>query len=103
MAEDKDPQQHLLIANPRKQRPFLLRVGLWAICLAAFWLAVGTAAVGLVYLAVVDDVPEAPRLDQYNPPETTRIYSQSGVLLAEFAIERRDVIENSASRTPDWE
>jgi penicillin-binding protein 1A len=33
-----------------------------------------------------------PELVQYTPPLTTRVFSQSGTLIGEFAIERRDVV-----------
>ncbi|HOX43901.1 MAG TPA: PBP1A family penicillin-binding protein [Myxococcota bacterium] len=85
----------LLVANPRRRRSLLVRVPLWMLACLAFWFAGGSLGILSIYLAVEDSVPELPRLDQYNPPATTRLYSHDGTLLAEFAIERRDVMPQS--------
>ncbi len=84
--------ERLVVANPRKARSVLLRIGMWVVSCAALWFFSGVAGIGAIYLLISDEIPELPRLDQYSPPLTTRVYSQSGILLAEFAIERRDVV-----------
>jgi penicillin-binding protein 1A len=84
--------QRLQVANPRRRHSLLLRVPLWLLACLAFWFAGGSLGILAIYLAVEPSVPVLPRLDQYNPPGTTRLYSQDGTLLAEFAIERRDVV-----------
>ncbi len=89
----KNPQ--LVLANPRWGFPLILRILAWLIACVAFWIAGGIAGIWLIFLAVEDSIPKLPRLDQYNPPATTRVYSNSGILLAEFAIERRDVMPAS--------
>jgi penicillin-binding protein 1A len=82
----------LEVANKRKVHPLWMRITLWAVCCIAFWGVCGFLGIGSIYLLVKDDIPETPELSQYNPPLTTRMLSQSGVLLGEFAIERRDVV-----------
>jgi penicillin-binding protein 1A len=64
----------------------------------AFWVLSSTSGIYVIYLAVKDSIPTLPELEQYNPALTTRVYDQSGILLGEFAVERRDVV--SADRIP---
>ncbi len=92
MARDRRNDRPLVVANPRRRRPLVLRAVACLVCLVGLWFAGGAVGVGGLYLLVADEIPELPRLDQYNPPLTTRVYSQAGVLLGEFAIERRDVM-----------
>ncbi|RME27859.1 MAG: penicillin-binding protein, partial [Deltaproteobacteria bacterium] len=80
------------LAGLPPRRPRWLRIGLWAVTCLLLWALGGTATVGLLYLAVKDSLPELPELHQYNPPTTTRLYSYSGILTAEFAVERRDIV-----------
>ncbi len=87
-----DRAARLLVANPRRRRSLLLRVPVWMLACLALWFAGGTLGFLGIYLAVEESVPTLPRLEQYTPPGTTRLYAQDGTLLAEFAIERRDVV-----------
>ncbi|MBN2495965.1 MAG: PBP1A family penicillin-binding protein [Deltaproteobacteria bacterium] len=82
----------LIPANPRRRRSLLVRVLAWMLSCLVFWAAGATAGVYVIYLAVADSVPPLPDLSQYTPPLTTRVYSQGRILLAEFAVERRDVV-----------
>ncbi|RLB56956.1 MAG: penicillin-binding protein [Deltaproteobacteria bacterium] len=97
--EEKNPTPaRLVVANPRPQRPLWQRLSLWVITCLVTWGVLGFSLVWVLYLAVREDLPELPALEQYNPPGTTRLFSLSGILTAEFAIERRDVVP--ASRIP---
>jgi penicillin-binding protein 1A len=88
----KKKEPALEIANPRRTRSRLIRVLLWVSVCLAFWAVFAAGGIWILYLAVEDSLPTLPELDQYNPPLTTRVFSQSGDLVAEFAIERRDVV-----------
>jgi penicillin-binding protein 1A len=96
--EKRSEDELLQVANPRKAWPRWQRVSLWVVVCVAFWVLSSTSGIYLIYLAVKDSIPTLPELDQYNPALTTRVYDQSGILLGEFAIERRDVV--SADRIP---
>ena len=99
MNQDQRPEDELLqVANPRRAWPRWQRVSLWVVVCVAFWVLSSTGGVYLIYLLVKDSIPTLPELDQYNPALTTRVYDQSGILLGEFAIERRDVVP--ADRIP---
>ena len=80
------------------KRPRWLRVVLWVVSCLGIWAVGGFVLLCLIYLFTQDSIPALPELDQYNPPLTTRLYDQSGLLIAEFAIERRDVVP--ANRIP---
>ncbi len=93
-----DAMPALEIENPPRPRPLWLRLLLWAASCLALWIAGATALLWLLYLAVKDSLPEIPQLSQYTPPATTRVYDLSGILVGEFAVERRDVVP--ADRLP---
>jgi len=80
------------IQNLPPKRPFWLRVLLWLASCLVLWAVGATAAVWLLYLAVKNSLPSLPELSAYSPPATTRVYDFTGALLAEFAVERRDVL-----------
>jgi penicillin-binding protein 1A len=82
----------LEIANPRKARPRILRLAIWVATCLIFWTITGIGGIWFLYVLVKDNIPELPELDQYNPALTTRVYDQSGILIGEFAVERRDVV-----------
>jgi penicillin-binding protein, 1A family len=62
-----------------------------ASCLIA-WAVISTAGIYLLYLLIQNTIPPLPELVQYTPPLTTRVFSQTGTSIGEFAIERRDVV-----------
>jgi penicillin-binding protein 1A len=88
----KRDRERLEVVNRRGGPGLWLRVPLWMLACMVLWLAGACLGVLAIYLAVKDSIPDLPRLEQYNPPATTRVYAQDGTLLAEFAIERRDVL-----------
>ena len=88
----KEKELLLEVANPRRAQARWKRIAFWAASCVFFWIIAGTGLVWGLYLAVKDSIPTLPELSQYNPPITTRVYSLSGIPIAEFAIERRDVV-----------
>jgi penicillin-binding protein 1A len=95
---EREKESPLQVANPRKTWRRWQRVFLWTTACLAFWVLSGTGSIYLIYLLVEDSLPTLPELEQYNPALTTRVYDQSGILMGEFAIERRDVV--AADRIP---
>jgi penicillin-binding protein 1A len=87
-----DGEPSLQVANPRRIRTRWLRILMWVATVLGFWVAAGVSGIYLIYLLVEGSLPALPELKQYNPPLTTRVFSQSGTLIGEFAIERRDVV-----------
>jgi len=55
-------------------------------------LAAGLGTVSGVLFAFADDIPEISALDRYQPNTITRLSSSQGVLIGEFATERRVVV-----------
>ncbi len=96
--KSRESQPPLEVANPRRAWPRWQRVSLWAAVCIAFWVLSGAGGIYLIYTLVKDSIPTLPELEQYNPALTTRVYDQSGILMGEFAVERRDVVP--ASRIP---
>ncbi len=80
------------VANPNNLGPKWLRVLLWIASISGFWLVVGVGGIAVAYLFIQASLPVVHDLHEYNPPLTTRIYSQSGILVGEFAVNRRDVV-----------
>jgi penicillin-binding protein 1A len=67
----------------------MLRVLGWLFGLGMF-LGLGAVAVAAVYLTTVAaQLPDYTVLEDYQPPVTTRLHASNGVLLAEYARERR--------------
>ncbi|WP_127143456.1 penicillin-binding protein 1A [Pelagibacterium montanilacus] len=61
----------------------------WLFAFGAF-VGLGIFAGGVYYLwAISNDLPEYASLEDYAPPVTTRVHAEDGMLLAEFARERR--------------
>ncbi len=84
--------QLLRVANQRKQRPWWLQLVLFGLSCLIAWTAITTVGICLLYLLIRHTIPSLPELVQYTPPLTTRVFSQTGTLIGEFAIERRDVV-----------
>jgi penicillin-binding protein 1A len=78
--------------NPRKARPRWLRLGLWALSVLSFWCLAGTVVLTVMYLLFADEIPALPEFEAYTPPLTTRVHSRSGLLVGEFASQRREVV-----------
>jgi penicillin-binding protein 1A len=79
----------------RKSRPKptlgtrLLKLGLW---LGLAGAVVGAGALGVGYLWFSHDLPTFERLEDYDPPQVTRLLDDSGTPFAEFYIERRTLV-----------
>ena len=84
--------QFLRIANQRRQRPWWLRLVLFGVSCLIAWTVITTVGIYFLYLLIQNTIPPLPELVQYTPPLTTRVFSQTGTLIGEFAIERRDVV-----------
>ena len=73
--------------SPRRRRwPWIL--------LAAFILVLAASAGGLwaAYIYFSYDLPKLDKLSDYQPKTISRIYADDGVLIAEFFVERREVV-----------
>ena len=62
---------------------FLFSVGVAAVAL------VGATAIGYLVYVNTRDLPDYTQLQDYEPPVMTRVHAADGVLLAEYARERR--------------
>jgi penicillin-binding protein 1A len=98
LTKNKKEKSPAIIANPKRPWPFALRLGLWVLSCLTFWGSLGVLTISILFLMVRDELPTLPALSHYNPPQTSRLLSQTDILLGEFAIERRDVMP--ASRIP---
>jgi penicillin-binding protein 1A len=90
--EKKIDKSLLTFVVPKKALPFWMRVISWCASCLLLWVVIGALGITAIYALVKDQVPALPELNQYNPPATTRVYGQTGILLGEFAVERRDVV-----------
>ena len=73
----------------KKKRRTLIRQ---ALVLGAFAVTALAGVVSGVLFAYSPDLPEVSELDGYTPGTITRIYDRSGVLIGEFATERRLIL-----------
>jgi penicillin-binding protein 1A len=85
----------LQVVNARARSRWL-RLLLWLGACLGLWIGGGMLGIFTLYLLVKDSVPEPPELEQYTPPITTRVFDQTGILVGEFAVERRDVVPAEA-------
>lgn len=81
--------------NPETKRPLPLRIAIWIAVSLVGLVVLGFVGFWILYAIVTYDVPDLDSIEEYNPPLTTRVFSQSGIVLAEFAVERRDVVPSS--------
>lgn len=80
-------------ATPRRQGTRLvLKVGFQALLVLLFLTAAAVGTLSGVLFAYAGDLPEISALDNYRPNTITRLLSQDGQEIGEFAIERRLVI-----------
>ena len=78
-----------MTAQPRRWRRWFRRFGLVLLFLAA---AVGGTASGVLF-AFVDDLPQISQLDDYSPGTITKVVGRNGVIVGEFATERRQIVK----------
>ncbi|MDR1499160.1 MAG: PBP1A family penicillin-binding protein [Rickettsiales bacterium] len=67
--------------------------------LCFFGLVVAVVAVGCVFISCSSNLPKHMELEDYQPPITSRVYSSNGILLREYAEERR--LFTSVENIPD--
>jgi penicillin-binding protein 1A len=69
-----------------------------AICFSAFFMLVVIGAAGVVYVFshYSQGLPEYAQLADYDPPTVTRVHAGDGRVLAEYAVERRVFVPESA-------
>jgi penicillin-binding protein 1A len=69
-----------------------------AICFSAFFMLVVIGAAGVVYVFshYSQGLPEYTQLADYEPPTVTRVHAGDGRVLAEYAVERRVFVPESA-------
>jgi penicillin-binding protein 1A len=69
-----------------------------AICFSAFFMLVVIGAAGVVYVFAhySQGLPEYTQLADYEPPTVTRVHAGDGRVLAEYAVERRVFVPESA-------
>ncbi len=58
----------------------------------------GLGVLGSYFIASLYDLPNIEQLEEYQPPGITRVYSEEGEVLAEFSLEKREIV--SLSRIP---
>jgi penicillin-binding protein 1A len=92
MASLRHNRSALVIVNPRRVRPLWLRLIMWGLLCCCFWFVSAVVVMTGLYFYVVDDLPELPAFEQIAYPGTTRVYSQTGIVVGEFATERRDLL-----------
>src|SRR5262245_28433950 len=61
-------------------------------------LLAGVVAAAVVYSELTADLPPVDQLLRYQPPTTTRVFSDDGTLIGEFFVERRYLVP--LSRVP---
>ncbi|WP_282756271.1 penicillin-binding protein 1A [Desulfuromonas thiophila] len=64
----------------------------WLFYLTAAGTLVGLTALLTAYVLVLETLPQMDRLEDYQPPVITRIYSNDGTPIAEFYRERRIIV-----------
>jgi penicillin-binding protein 1A len=73
----------------KRKKSWLTRLFLWGISLAITGIVVGIIAVLFLYNYFSKDLPDSSSLNNYKPAGVTRLYSNDGELIAEYAKERR--------------
>jgi penicillin-binding protein 1A len=84
--------------TPGSQRRFglVMRVARQAGLVALFTLAAVLGTLSGVFFAYMDDLPQITALDSYQPSTITRLFARDGQVVAEFAVERRVVVDYDA-------
>ena len=79
--------------SPRlKGRTALRRVAQLLLAVSGLTALVGVVGVALFYALILRDLPELDSLDDYRPNLVTRVWSADGVVIGEFAEERREIV-----------
>ncbi len=73
----------------KKRRSWILSFLGWSFAFGVVAFVVGSAGVGFVLWKVSQDLPKYDSLAKYEPPVMTRIHANNGLLMAEYAHERR--------------
>jgi penicillin-binding protein 1A len=73
-----------------------MRVARRAGLVALFALAAVLGTLSGVFFAYMDDLPQISALDSYQPSTITRLFARDGQVVAEFAVERRVVVDYDA-------
>jgi penicillin-binding protein 1A len=71
----------------------VIRVARQAGIVALFVLAAALGTLSGVLFAYMDDLPQITALDEYQPSTITRLFARDGQVIAEFAVERRVVVD----------
>jgi penicillin-binding protein 1A len=71
----------------------VIRVARQAGIVALFLMAALLGTLSGVLFAYMDDLPQISALDSYQPSTITRLFARDGQVVAEFAVERRVVVE----------
>src|ERR1700730_411564 len=85
----------LVVPRPRRRKPnaqLVIRLAGQAGLVALFIVVALLGVLSGVMFAYAGDLPQISALDHYAPSAITRIYARGGETLAEFAIERRQLI-----------
>ncbi len=85
----KKNQKQSLEKQP--ERRFTMLRFFWHAFICCAFLSVIVTTVGFLYFA--SDLPNYKQLAQYDPPTTTHVYTQKGLLVAEYAKEKRIFIK----------
>ena len=85
--------QHPDMPAPRPPVRVALRVARQAGLVALFVVAAVLGTLSGVLFAYVDDLPQITALDSYQPSTITRLFARDGQVIAEFAVERRVVVD----------
>ena len=78
--------------HPKKNRPFIARLFLWALVVLVGSMAAVAMAIGGLYLYLGGDLPKITSLSEYRPPTITEVFSDDNRKIGEFYTERRIVI-----------
>jgi penicillin-binding protein 1A len=65
------------------------QLALWGVATVAVVAVVATVAVVIYVIRVTEDLPEYNQLAEYQPPVMSRVHAGDGMLIAEYARERR--------------
>jgi penicillin-binding protein 1A len=78
---------------PRPDVRVAIRVARQAGIVALFVMAAAVGTLSGVLFAYMDDLPQISALDGYQPSTITRLFARDGQVIAEFAVERRVVVD----------
>ncbi|MBI3049577.1 MAG: PBP1A family penicillin-binding protein [Acidobacteria bacterium] len=84
---------HPDLPPPLRGRRVLVRVARQAGFIALFLMAALLGTLSGVLFAYMDDLPQISALDSYQPSTITRLFARDGQVIAEFAVERRVVVD----------